>query len=215
MTPRVSRRGKNAVLGSIALLGLLAVTACHAPEGKRHGRVAPGEVTKAEEKAVGPHVRDMQAASDRVAQALIADLNRVLAEEVTDPSVRIWVVFGDIQNKSRVPTSDFEMIRERIKDKLQKSRDWRNNVKYVVSRKRVEELNRQELGTDRKDLLDEGPDSEVQRPAAEHMYYLNGNTYGIYRGSTEFYYLSFNLTRANDAAEIFSQEYEVQYEKKH
>jgi hypothetical protein len=209
-------RARRGVLRYVAgVLVLLGIPACHAPEGKSHGRVAPGTVTKAEERATGPQIRDMQEASDDVAQALIADLNRVLAEEVTDPSVRILVVFGDIQNKSRVPTSDFEMIRERIKDKLQKSRDWRNNVKYVVSRKRVEELNRQELGTDRNDLLDEGAAGhDVKRPAAEHMYYLNGNTYGIYRGTTEFYYLSFNLTRASDAAEIFSQEYEAGYDKK-
>ena len=191
-----------------------AFAGCRTPTGDSGGRVPVHVVTPPERNARGMTVPDIASASDRIAQELMRDLNRIVGEELHDPALRAWVVFGSIDNKSRtMPRSDFEYLRERIKDKLQKSRDWRDNIKFVASRAKVEELNRREF-PEQEDLLqtDSGQDG-VERPGREHFYYLNGSAYGILRGSTEAYYVSFNLTRASDGEEIFSSDYEVKYAK--
>jgi hypothetical protein len=198
---------------------ILAAAACLAGSlacGPKGGRVDVHTTTKAERDSSGMYTGDIAAASDRVAQAMVADMQRLVDEEFADPNVRAWVVFGDIDNKTQtMPRSDFEYLRTRTKDKLQKSRIWRDNVKYVASRQQVEALNEREYGTGGGDVLQEGRGgggTGVERPDRQHMYFLNGEAYGVMRGTTELYYVSFNLTRSTDGAEIFSQEYEVKYE---
>ena len=73
---------------------------CDAPEGDSSGRVEPHRTTASERHASGMVVGDMRSTSDDVARELVADLNRVIDEEVVDPSVRIWVTYGDIVNES-------------------------------------------------------------------------------------------------------------------
>lgn len=195
------------------VLGFLV--GCGAPKGDPGGRVEVHRTTRAERHAPGMTVPDLASASDQVAQDLARDLDRAVAEELRDPEKRAWVVFGAIDNNSRtMPHSDFEYLRERVKDKLQESSHWRDNIKFVASRATVEELNRREF-PEREDLLQTEPGGdEVGRPERKHFYYLNGSAYGILRGSTEHYYVSFKLTRASDGAEIFSSSYEVKYAKK-
>jgi hypothetical protein len=192
-----------------------AVAGCEAPKGDSGGRVEVHRTTKAERRASGMTVSDLASASDQIAQKLVRDLNRIVSEELRDPALRAWVVFGAIDNKSQtMPRSDFEYLRERIKDKLQESSDWRDNIKFVASRATVEELNRREFPEREDPLQTRSGGDGVERPAREHFYYLNGSAYGVLRGSTEDYSVSFNLTRASDGAEIFSSRYEVKYEKK-
>lgn len=200
----------------VSLVALSLAVGCGAPKGKSSGRVPVHETTRAERKSSGMVISDLASASDQVAQSLIRDINRMVEEDFADPNVRAWVVFGNITNKSgTMPTSDFEMVRARIKDKLGQSRMWRNNIKYVRSRQQVEALNRREYGSGEEDLMQEGrPTRGVERPDPVHMYYLDGEAYGVFRGTTEFYYVTFSMFRASDGEEIFSQEYEVKYDKK-
>ena len=185
------------------MLGLAAVALMAAACEQPKGRVPVHTTTKAEREAPGMTTSDLASASDRVGQSLVGDMSRLISEEFVDPNVRVWVVLGSIENKSgTMPRTDFEYLRERLKDKLQKSRIWRDNVKYVASRAKVEELNRREYGDSAK---------PVKRAEMEHFYYLNGKAFGVHRDGTELYYVSFNLTRADDGAEIFSENYEVKY----
>ncbi len=191
---RLSLCGTLGVIGSIMLVG-----GCDKPRG----RVPVHTTTPAEREAPGMTTTDLASASDVVGQSLVRDMNRLINEEFVDPSVRVWVVFGSIDNKSgTMPRTDFEYLRERIKDKLHKSPIWRDNVKYVASRQQVEELNRREYGESA---------APVKRAEMEHFYYLNGKAFGVHRDGTELYYVSFNLTRADDGAEVFSEKYEVKY----
>lgn len=189
--------------------------ACGPPEGESSGRISTHESTKAERKSGQMHTADLAGACDEVAMALAADLNRLAEEEFAN--YRITMIFGDLDNKSgTMPTADFEYVRERIKNKLINSRTFRDNVKFVEKRARIEDLNRQEFA-EKEDVLQEGKSGgvEIKRDNPEYTFYLNGNTYGIHRGTTHLYYLSFKLHRATDTAEVFAKDYEVKYDTKH
>ena len=72
----------------------------------------------------------------------------------------------------------------------------------------MESLHRREYGDQ------DGKDKQgVARPDRENLYYLNGEAYGVKRGTTEAYYITFGLVRDVDGEEIFSQQYEVKYSK--
>jgi hypothetical protein len=96
---------------------------------------------------------------------------------------------------------------------LSKNRSFRDNVKFVRKRARIESLNRQELTGDGDPLQEGGDPNKVVRPDAEYVYYLNGDMYGIYRGSTELYYMKYTIDNARDAEVVFSEDYEVKYDR--
>ena len=45
----------------------------------------------------------------------------------------------------------------------------------------------------------------------EYTYFLNGNAFGIDRGTTKAFYMNFQLTRASDSEIVFSKRYEQTY----
>lgn len=199
-------------LAAGALL-ILTAAGCSGPKGDPGGRVEVHETTEAERESGQMAGGDLASASDRVAQEFAADINRLAEEDWGN--YRVTLILGDIKNKSGgMPTSDFEYVQTRVKNRLMKSRLFRDNVKVVERRKRMESLNKEELGGDG-DLLQEGDDpAAVSARNPEHTYYLLGDAYGIHRGSTHLYYLTFKLNRAKDGEEVFSQDYEVKYGKK-
>lgn len=194
----------------LTLLAMSLTVGC-APKGKSGGRIPVSQTTSAEIKAGGPRTADLATASDDVATSLVRDINR-LAEEDWG-GYRVTLIYGDIVNKTagRVSTVDFEYVRDRILSLLSKNKSFRDNVKFVRKRARIESLNREELTGDG-DPLQEGNDpNRVVRPDAEYVYYLNGDMYGIYRGSTELFYMKFTIDNARDAEVVFSEDYEVKY----
>lgn len=194
------------------LLGATLLWSLACSKGDRGGRVGVSEVTEGERKSGQIYGGDLFSASDDVAMALAGDINRLSEEDWG--GYRVTLILGDISNKTRaMPTSDFEVVRDRIKNKLSKSRLFRDNVKVVANRQRVESMNRKELGNDDEDLLDEGkPDKTKMRTGnPEYTFYLLGNAYAVHRGDTVLYYMAFTLTRAADGEEVFAQDYEVKY----
>ncbi len=195
---------------TVAILALSLSVSC-APKGQSSGRIPISETTAAEVKAGGPYTADLATASDEVATSLVRDINR-LTDEDWD-GYRVTLIYGDIVNKTagRVSTVDFEYVRDRILSLLSKNKSFRDNVKFVRKRARIESLNREELDGS-SDPLQEGNDpNKVVRPDAEYVYYLNGDMYGIYRGSTELFYMKFSIDNARDAEVVFSEDYEVKY----
>ncbi len=192
---------------------LPALHGCSAPPGRGHGRVPVSETTPAEAHSPQMLTADLAAASDRVARALAADINRLVAEDWG--GYRVTIVFGDIANRSgTMPTSDFEYVRERIKNKLMHSQLVRDNVKFTAGRPRITQLNRREYGV-AADPLQQGGGEIVPYESGNPAYtfYLNGNVYGVHRQNTHLYYVTFKLHRAVDGEEVFSQDYEVKYRR--
>lgn len=185
------------------------------PRGDSFGRIPVHTDTEAERGGQGGMmISDLLSASDTVAMALASDIVR-LAQEDFD-RYRVSVMWGDIENKTGVmPTSDIEMVRRRIKDKLTNSRLFRDNIKFVAGLSQMNRLNDREYGRGSEDLLDEGREGgvRIQRASPEYTFYLNGQAYRIGRGGTNLYYLSFTLVRASDGEEVFSRQYEMKYSR--
>lgn len=189
----------------------IALTGCaEPPRGDSGGRVAVGSTTRGEASSGLMRTADLIEASDRVAAAFAQDVDRLSMGDFNGR--RMTVVFGDILNKtSKMPTTDFEFLRDRIKSRLMDSGLVRDNVKFVEGRARRETLRQRELGTTTDTRI--GHTSELPQPVVNEDYFcfLNGNMYSVDRPDTRLYYLKFELMRSADGETVFSRDYEVKY----
>ncbi len=191
---------------------LLLIAGGCAPTGDSGGRVPVSEMTKGERRSDQMRTADLAEASDEVVMNLAADLSRLADEDFR--GYRITVMLGDIVNKSgTMSTTDFEYVRNRIKSKLMQSDMVRDNIKFVEKRARIENLNRQEYGDQKEDILQEGKGGGVgvERTDPHYAFYLNGETYGVHRGETHLFSVTFELQRASDGEIVFNKHYEVKY----
>lgn len=191
---------------------IIASSGCTPPQASGHGRVDSGAVTRAEEDSGQIYLADMREASDRMVDSLIKDLTELQQNELRQGGdYECTLVYGDIANKSRaMPTSDFEYVRERMRDMMLSSREFRKSFRVVESRDRYESIRVREEGTS--DPLQRHTaitSNRVLNPA--FTYYLNGNTFQLDRGSTRGYYFNFQLMRASDSEIVWSHKYEVTY----
>lgn len=196
-------------LVSLGLLGAIAFSsACSPPQGRDGGRLTPTTTTYAEEKSAALPITSIVEASSKISEDVARDIVRVSGE--VGKGFRVVVVFGDLENKTQggVNTTDFELMRERLKSRLVQSSLFRDNVKFVANRAALASLNAREIGQ-AKDPLQEG--GAAQTPALNPQYtlYLNGSMYGSFRGGTNYYYITFKLIRASDGEEVFNADYEI------
>lgn len=196
----------------VLLFAPILTTGCKSPsEGNSGGRVAVSETTRAEKRSAQPRTADLIEASDQVAMQLAADLDGLAREDFG--GYRVTLILGDILNKSgTAPVEDFEVIQQRVKDKLLESRVFRENVKVVENRGRLERLNAEEIGdAPDDDLLQQAPEASATDRNPAYTFYLLGDAYGVHRDSTHLYYITFKLVRA-DREVVFSKRYEVKYD---
>jgi len=188
-----------------AFLATAALTGCTSYQGKKTGRVDPGETTEAEMKSGKMYIADLYDASGRVAEALMKDLQRLSETDLKqgDQAYLSTLVYGDISNKtSTMPTSDFEVVRERVRDMLLNSSEFRKHFRVIENRGRYEDLRARELGVS-------GGDRKINE---SFTYFLNGNAFSLDRPETRGFYLNFQLMRASDGEIIFSKKYEQTYQ---
>jgi len=192
---------------SLACLAACAVAlgaGCTSYQGQKTGRVDPAETTEAEMKSGKMYIADLYDASGRVAEALMKDLERLAQTDLKqgDQAYLSTLVYGDIANKtSTMPTTDFEVVRERVRDMLLNSSEFRKNFRVVENRGRYEDLRARELGAG-------AGDRKINENFA---YFLNGNAFSLDRPETRGFYLNFQLMRASDGEIIFSKRYEQTY----
>lgn len=211
MTTLTFTRGAGLALAAAALVSLVG---CEAPAGKSRGRVSPGETTDAEIGSGQMYIADLNDASDRIAESLMKDLGDLAESELKGPegqSYESTLVYGDISNKaSRMPTTDFEVVRERIRDSLIGSREFKRHFRVIENFARWEALKNREIG-DTSDPLQRGKKTTGRTVNPDYTYFLNGNTFSIDRGTTKAFYLNFQLMRASDSEIVFSKKYEQTY----
>jgi len=195
----------------LALLGATFaanLSGCTAYQGKKTGRVDPGATTEAEMNSGKMYIADLYDASGRVAEALMKDLERLSETDLKQGGQAFLstLVYGDISNKtSTMPTTDFEVVRERIRDMLLSSSEFRKHFRVIENRGRYETLRANELGL--------GGGGNADRKINEaYTYFLNGNAFSLDRPDTRGFYLNFQLMRASDGEIVFSKRYEQTYQ---
>ncbi len=196
--------------GTILVGMLLVAQGCQTqpPYGNRAGRVEVSDATPPEAADSRPMVSDFISFSDQLAQRLMQDLEYTdqLAPAYSD---RTTILYGDIKNETgMVSTNDFEVVRERMKNRLKQSRTFNQKFRFLTSRQRLEELQRTELGDD---LFKTDSAGRVQNPRIhpEDTLLLNGTMYRIGRGGTSYYLMTFELVRFSDGEIVWVNDYEI------
>ncbi len=191
-------------------LAALATTGCQSPpSGDTGGRVPIGTTTSGEAGSGLMRSDDLIEASDRIATALTADISRIVERDFA--GAKVTVTFGDINNKtSKMPTTDFEFVRDRIKTRVLNSDLALEGLRIVENRARREQLREREQTSG--GYMDGGPRKQP-KINEEAFVFLNGDMYSVDRPGTRLYYLKFELMRASDGETVFSKDYEIKYQR--
>jgi len=182
---------------------ILIQLGCHQerpPLGDDSGRVRPTTSTNAEARSPQVLPASLMEFSDQVAQQLAMDLANQRIYGISDNEVLTTIVFGDIVNKTQiVPTSDFEMVRAQIRQKLMQSDVVRKKIRFVENRQRMEELRAQEWGS--------SDGVTVKRFNPAYTYFLNGTMYRVAREGANLYSMDFELTNFETGELVFVNNY--------
>lgn len=186
--------------GTIALVGSM-LAACAStpppPRGSSGGRIPVEASTPAE---VGdPRIlpADYMAFADECAQGLIRDLPEVPAFQET--SSRVTILFGDIKNETGIISStEFAMVREKIKNNLLRSRTFNDNFRFLISRGQLDELRRREVNTP----------TDPNRFDERHTYFLSGTMFRVNRGNVNLYLVTFQLENFTSGEIVWLRDYE-------
>ncbi len=198
---------RSTLMTGLALMGCTLASCQSPPRGDTGGRVPIGTTTSGEAGSGLMRTDDLIEASDEISRALASDISRVTERDFAGQ--RVTVTFGDIANKtSKMPTTDFEFLRDRIKTRVLGSDLAREDLRFVENRARREQLRDREQTSG--GYMSGGP---RQQPAIDEgtFVFLNGDMYSVDRPGTRLYYLKFELMRASDGETVFSKDYEVKY----
>lgn len=178
------------------------------PYGNRAGRVEVSDATPPEAADSRPMVSDFITFSDQLAERLMRDLE--YTDQLAPASApRTTILYGDIRNETGlVSTNDFEVVRQRMMNRLKQSRTFNEKFRFLTSRQRLEELQRTELGDD---LFKTDSAGRVQNPRIhpDDTMLLNGTMYRIGRGPTSYYLMTFELVRFSDGEVVWVNDYET------
>ena len=185
-----------------ALLLLSATLVSLGCSGPR-GRVDPYETTRAEKDSEQVLPVALLEFADQVPERLTQDLYDL--PMIGETPGRVLVLIGDFNNRTRnVPTSDFELIAQRIRNRLINSENASGKLRFTEKRRRIERLADEEM-------VQNAEGTPVGAPAydAATTYILAGDFHRIDRGDTNLYYMQFQLVNAGNNEIVFSDSYEV------
>lgn len=168
------------------------------PRGLPSGRVDVGHSTPAEAGDVRVLPADYMEYADQLASALVLDLPTVPA---FNQGVRSTIVYGDIMNKTgNISSAEFELVREKMKNRLMQSQSFRQNFRFLISKAHLEELRAMETGPSGAAVGD--------RIDQASTYFLNGTMYRVARGDTSLYLMTFQLVSFTSGEIVWTKDYE-------
>lgn len=180
---------------------LVTLTACAGPpRGDSGGRLDPGETTAADVFSDQANVPDLFAFGDQVGEALAYQISDI--PEIRNNPNRVILELGSLQNETRTPLSDFEMIQKRLHRAVQRSPHLRNKVMVVASRDRMD-YEMSKLGA--------GGGAATYDP--NQTYVLQGDFYEAIRGNARRYWFNLQLTNVASRAIVFTEDFEPGYLK--
>ncbi|MCA9273403.1 MAG: hypothetical protein KDA31_10180 [Phycisphaerales bacterium] len=196
------RAGVLLLAGTVAcgaMLGAGCASTPPPPRGTSGGRVPIEATTRAEHYDPRILPADYMAFADEAAQGLIIDLPEI--PEFTEAPGRPTIIFGDIQNETGIiSSSEFELVREKIKNNLLRSRTFNNNFRFLIGRSQLDELRRREVNS---------PTNPARFDEA-NTYFLNGTMYRVERGrgDVNMYLVTFQLVNFDTGQVLWLRDYQ-------
>lgn len=182
------------------LLAALTLPSC-VNRGESGGRIDPYSSTSADEKSKQANIASLLEFSDQVSARLAQDLVNIPA--IQEAKTQVVLELGDIDNQTRTPTGDFELIQHRIRSALLQSQLIRSQFMVVEGRQRMDrELNRVVGPTT-------AANDQTARYSPEITYLLQGNFYEARRRERRQYFLEFTLTHLASRQITFSHSYDL------
>lgn len=182
-----------------ALLLLVPVlAACQSqPIGNDGGRIDPYATTEAERSSGKILPATLLEFSDDVAQKLARELSD--RKEVRDAGEPVIIIMGDINNLTEnVSSTEFEMVRSRIRHQLLQSDHVRKLARFVENRSRLARL------AERERVASDGFFADAGDHDTSRTFVLNGDFYRIRRGEVNLYSMEFNLAYFDTGAIVSS-----------
>ncbi|MCC7146229.1 MAG: hypothetical protein IT443_07260 [Phycisphaeraceae bacterium] len=200
----VGRNGCKAAAVAVMALGVLA--SCQAPPaGDTGGRVDPYRTTASDRMSEQASIPSLLEFCDRTSERLASDLSQI--PEINEAKTRLVLELGDIVNKTRTSTTDFELIQHRLRSQLMQSKLIRDNFKIVESKARMDrELARVNANDD---LLQENSTGKTATYDPNVSYVLQGDFYEARRNARREYYFEFKLTNLASRDIVFSHSYDL------
>ena len=179
-----------------------------APRGDGGGRISIYETTDADKSSSRASVAALAEFSDKTAESIIAKISSI--PEIKNAKTRQIMELGDIYNKTRTPTSDFELIQRRLRGKLIRSSLATNNFKFVESTRRMDREKRRIQGGDNNNLLQENRGTGgTDRYDPRATYVLQGDFLESVRGNRRNYYFEFKLTNLQSREIVFVESFDL------
>jgi len=177
------------------------------PRESHRGRLDdPYQSTRADQASDRASIPALLEFSDLTAQRLAQDITSLphvieRYDAASKVQKRLVLEMGGIDNKTRTPSTDFELIQRRLRSELMKSQLIRSKFMFVESVARQEqELQRIQQG---------GGASQTNRYANEDIYILQGDFMEAIRDSRRQYFFNFKLVHAQTREIVFDSSYDL------
>lgn len=157
-----------------------------------------------------PTSREWLEAADAMTMQLAEDIPNRLAEREFR-NYRGILLLGSVVNKtSCLPTTDMELVQNRIRNKLLQSELVRQKIIFLESRKRIEKLSADELRHEVEDLIQQGNNASVgEEYDPQYVFFLNWDGFSSGVGPERLYYFALSATRASNRQIVFAKDHEI------
>lgn len=209
---------------AMTLAGVLAAgcsSTPSTPQGSHGGRLDDSyRTTGSDEASTKASIPALLEFADLTAQSLaeqISSLPHVVQryDAVTKTQGRLILEMGSIDNQSRTPSSDFELIQRRLRSQLMRSQLIKSKFMFVEGRARAERDVNRIQGNNNGDLLQEGNAGATDQYANNDTYLLLGDFLEANRGNRRQYFFNFKLVHAQSREIVFDEAFDLAQMTKH
>lgn len=174
----------------------------------------PYESTQSDQASTKASIPALLEFADKTAESLaeqISSLPHVQQryDVVTKTQGRLILEMGSIDNQTRTPSSDFELIQRRLRSHLMRSKLIKSKFMFVEGRARAERDVTRIQGGNAGDLLQEGNAGQTNQYANNDTYLLLGDFLEANRGNRRQYYFNFKLVHAQTREIVFDEAFDL------
>ncbi len=175
------------------------LVACGPPKGDPGGRIDPYATTGSDRASSKASIPAMLEFSDRVVASLTQQISAI--PEIEGLPTRAVLELGTIENHTRMPTRDFEQLRQRLRGQIFQSSLLRDRFLIVEPRQRMQREHDRLVGA--------GAEGGPARYDPAITYVLQGDFYESNRIDRRQYYFEFKLTNVESRQIVFLDQFDL------